>query len=98
MEPALADGDLLVVRWGAGRARLGDVVVVRLPDRPLAVKRLVSFQDGGWWVERDNPAEGTDSWLVGAVLPPDQAGVALCRLAPRPGRVPPRRAGGSQAG
>ncbi|MEP7159912.1 MAG: peptidase S24 [Dermatophilaceae bacterium] len=69
--------------------------------RPLAVKRLIgpapgprapygvrwgsSAQDRGWWVERDNPAEGVDSWLVGA-LPDDAIRAAvLARLPRRPG-------------
>jgi phage repressor protein C with HTH and peptisase S24 domain len=91
MEPTLRDGALLLVRWGApAPAPIGRVVVVRLPDRPLSVKRLVSLQDGGWWVERDNPAEGADSWLVGAIPPPDQAGVVVARLTPFPRRIAKR--------
>jgi Peptidase S24-like len=84
MQPVLHEGDVLLVRWRPAAARLGALVLVRLPDRPLSVKRLVSFADGGWWVERDNPAEGVDSWQVGAIAPADQAGVVLCRLGPRP--------------
>ncbi len=90
MEPALRDGDLLLVRGAPHRARLGHLVVVRLPGRPIAVKRLVSFQDGGWWVERDNPAEGVDSWLLGAIEPAGQLAVVLARCWPRPGRLHPR--------
>jgi phage repressor protein C with HTH and peptisase S24 domain len=75
MEPALHEGDRLLVLYGA-RARRGRLAVVRLPDdaagapRPLAVKRLTHRDpDGGdgWWVERDNPKEGLDSWAVGAI-------------------------------
>jgi hypothetical protein len=33
-------------------------------------------------VERDNPAEGVDSWQVGAVAPDDVLGVVLLRLWP----------------
>jgi phage repressor protein C with HTH and peptisase S24 domain len=73
MEPTLYDGDHLVVVYG-GRPRPGRLAVVRLPGAPLSVKRL-AFHDGdGWWVERDNPAEGVDSWQVGAV--PDAGVVA----------------------
>lgn len=76
MEPTLLDGDRLVVVPG-GRPRAGRVVVVRLPGgRPLSVKRLGFPQDGGWWVERDNPAEGVDSWQVGAVPTEDVVAVA----------------------
>ena len=88
MEPALRDGDRLLVRWGARRARPGAVVVVRLPDRPLSIKRISFRQDGGWWVERDNPAVGVDSWHVGAVPERDLVGIALLRLAPTVGRIP----------
>jgi hypothetical protein len=65
--------------------RPGALVVVRLPgDRPDAVKRLFGRQDGGWWVERDNPAEGVDSWLVGAIPDDGLLGVVRARLWPRP--------------
>jgi phage repressor protein C with HTH and peptisase S24 domain len=85
MEPTLRDGDRLVVRWGV-RPAVGRIAVVRLPgDRPLSVKRLQSRQPEGWWVERDNPAEGTDSWLVGAIPDEDVLGLVVCRL------WPPRR-------
>src|SRR3712207_6774010 len=74
MEPALRDGDRLLVRWGSQGAA-GRVAVVRLPGgRPIAVKRLVHRGEDGWWVERDNPREGVDSWLVGAIPPADVLG------------------------
>jgi phage repressor protein C with HTH and peptisase S24 domain len=81
MEPTLLDGDQLLVLWG-GVPRPGRLVVVRWPDRPLSVKRAALRADGGWWVERDNPAEGVDSWQVGAVAPDDVLGVVLLRLWP----------------
>jgi len=90
MAPTLLDGDRLLVRGGraaAGRARPGRLAVVRLPGgRPLAVKRLARREDGGWWVERDNPLEGVDSWAVGAVPDADLLAIAVARLWPRPGR------------
>jgi hypothetical protein len=96
MRPTLADGDRLLVRWG-GTPRPGRLVVVRLPDgpdgpRPLSVKRATRPDGHGWWVERDNPAEGVDSWLVGAVPAADVRAVVLGRLWPRPARAlaPPR--------
>ena len=66
MLPTLVPGDLLLVVHG-GRPRIGRLVVVRLPDGTVAVKRAVRREPDGWWVERDNPREGVDSWLVGAV-------------------------------
>jgi len=84
MLPTLRDGDLLVVRAGA-RPRTGVVAVVRLPGgRPLSVKRLARRTPAGWWVERDNPAEGVDSWVVGEVPDDDVLAVGLLRLWPRP--------------
>lgn len=84
MEPTLREGDWLLVRYGA-TVRLGSLVVVRLPGRPVAVKRLTMRVDDGWWVERDNPAEGVDSWQVGAVGDADLLGRVLVRVWP-PGR------------
>lgn len=84
MEPTLRDGDRLLVRYGVG-ARPGQIVIVRLPGRDgVSVKRLVRSGGDGWWVERDNPAEGVDSWLVGAVPDQDLLAVALGRAWPRP--------------
>jgi nickel-type superoxide dismutase maturation protease len=95
MEPTLSDGDRLLVRAAQGaRSRVADgaLVVVRLPGgRPVAVKRLVHVADDGWWVERDNPAEGVDSWHVGAIGDEDQLGVVAVRLWPRPRGLRPTR-------
>ena len=75
MEPALHEGDRLLVLYGA-RPRCGKLAIVRLPDdksgrpRPLAVKRLTGPDPeggDGWWVERDNRWEGLDSWAIGAI-------------------------------
>lgn len=98
MEPTLHEGDRLLVLYGV-RPRLGRLALVRLPDddrgvpRPLAVKRVTRpAPDGadGWWVERDNPREGVDSWLVGPIPTRDVRGVVVLRL---PGflRIPHRR-------
>jgi hypothetical protein len=92
MEPTLHEGDRLLVLHGA-RARVGRLAVVRLPPgpdgpRPLAVKRVTGHDPAGgdgWWVERDNPHEGVDSWQVGAIPPGDVQALVL-------GRVPGRRA------
>jgi signal peptidase I len=77
MQPTLREGDRLLVRHGA-LPRAGDLVVVRLPDGVVAVKRATRREPGGWWVERDNPSEGMDSWNVGAV--PDDRVVAVVLL------------------
>ena len=84
MQPTLHDGDRLLVRHGA-TPRVGDLVVVRLPSRAggvVAVKRATMRERGGWWVERDNPDEGVDSWSVGAIADADVIGVVWLRLWP----------------
>jgi hypothetical protein len=87
MEPTLHEGDRLLVRYAAAPAA-GRLAVVRLPPaedgtpRPVAVKRLSRPDGQGWWVERDNPAEGVDSWLVGAIPASDVLAVVVGRLWP----------------
>ncbi|MGN6244385.1 MAG: S24/S26 family peptidase [Motilibacteraceae bacterium] len=93
MLPTLLPGDRLLVRWGAP-PRPGRLVVVRLPDGVVAVKRAFRRDGDGWWVERDNPAEGVDSWLVGAIPEQDVLGLVRGRLWPprRPQPAARRRA------
>jgi hypothetical protein len=87
MEPTLHDGDLLLVGWGMP-VRPGRLAVVRLPEGPggprgLAVKRVTGRDPGDparWWVERDNPREGVDSWLVGGIPEGDVRARVLVRL------------------
>ena len=88
MEPTLRAGDFLLVLWGA-RARVGSLALVRLPHdehgapRPVAVKRVTGTdpQDPTrWWVERDNPAVGVDSWLVGSIAGEDVLARVLLRV------------------
>lgn len=81
MEPTLRDGDHLLVRWG-GHPRPGRLVVVRWPGRPMSVKRATLRSDDGWWVERDNAAEGVDSWQAGPVSPSDVLATVLTRVWP----------------
>lgn len=97
MLPTLRDGDRLLVRHGAP-PRTGRLVVVRLPagggsgaGGVIAVKRAVAYGPGGWWVERDNPREGVDSWTVGAVATDRVVARVLCRLWPRPSLLRPAR-------
>ncbi|MCP2258715.1 nickel-type superoxide dismutase maturation protease [Streptoalloteichus tenebrarius] len=90
MAPALADGDVVLVRV-LGRpdegVRPGDVVLVRWQARPgqLSVKRAVRREAGGWFVVGDNAFASTDSHALG---PATVLGVVRWRLWPRPGRVP----------
>jgi signal peptidase I len=81
MEPTLHEGDRLLVRHGA-TPRVGRLAVVRLPGGPVSVKRITRRDEDGWWVERDNPREGVDSWRVGAVAPDDVVAAVVCRVWP----------------
>ncbi|KQT93895.1 hypothetical protein ASG49_02775 [Marmoricola sp. Leaf446] len=87
MEPTLHDGDRLLVRYAVA-PRPGDVAVVRFADGVVAVKRLDHHGADGWWVARDNPGEGRDSWSAGAVTDADVLARVVVRLWPRPGRLP----------
>ena len=89
MSPALHDGDVVLVRFGAV-PHSGDAVLVRWASRPaqLSVKRAVAPTEGGWWVRGDNPFGSTDSHELG---PAEVVAVVLARLWPRPGRIPPQR-------
>lgn len=81
MEPTYVDGDRLLVLYGV-RPRIGRAHVIRLPDgpdgpRPIAVKRVSRAVGDGWWVERDNPTAGVDSWLVGEIPTENVLGMVL---------------------
>lgn len=92
MSPALTDGDVVLVRFGA-RVRPGEVVLVRWPARPeqLSVKRAVRPDGPGWWVLGDNPYGSTDSRALG---PARVLGTVPVRLYPRPRRLRRRPAPG----
>ncbi|AEA27280.1 S26 family signal peptidase [Pseudonocardia benzenivorans] len=88
MSPALTDGDVVIVRFGAP-VRAGDVVLVRWASRPgqLSVKRARRPEGEGWWVEGDNPFGSTDSRTLG---PAEVDAVVVARMWPRPGRLRPK--------
>jgi SOS-response transcriptional repressor LexA len=75
MSPALSDGDVVVVRRSA-TARVGDIVLVRWPQRPgqLSIKRVA---EPGYFVLGDNQFASTDSRQLG---PAEVLGVVLFRL------------------
>jgi len=91
MRPTLAPGDRLVVSYRRA-ARAGDVVVARLPDGTVAVKRAVERRTTrtggpGWWLLSDNPDAGVDSRHRGVIAEADVLAVVLLRAWPRPGRL-----------
>lgn len=90
MQPSLRPGDRLLISYG-GQPRAGRLVVVRLPDRPVAVKRAVHRVAGGWDVRSDNPVAGTDSRTLGPVPDHEVVAVVLCRVWPLRRRRTPAR-------
>jgi phage repressor protein C with HTH and peptisase S24 domain len=95
MTPTLADGDRLLVsyRRAARRAvRPGDLVVARLADGTVAVKRATqrrTTSDGSpaWWLLSDNPDVGIDSRHRGPVADQDVIAVTVVRVWPHPRRL-----------
>ena len=70
--------------------REGDVVVARLPDGTVAVKRAAERRTTragapGWWLLSDDPAVGVDSRHRGVVPADDVLAVVRLRVWP-PGR------------
>jgi nickel-type superoxide dismutase maturation protease len=90
MQPQLYDGDCVVIRRGS-RARIGDVVLARRPDRIslLVVKRVREvLSDGDVWLAGDNPAASDDSRLFGPVSRDAIEGRVLWRYRPLRRRTP----------
>jgi nickel-type superoxide dismutase maturation protease len=90
MVPALRHGDRLLVLMRRPRAapQPGSVVVVELPDRPLAVKRVTAVEaDGSFRVEGDNPYGSTDSRTLGVLPAEALRGTVIARTWPRPGLI-----------
>ncbi|WP_018502292.1 S24/S26 family peptidase [Parafrankia discariae] len=84
MRPTLNDGDACLVLWGVP-PRPGDVVVARLPERGLGVKRAeFTDPDGSWWLRSDNVRAGTDSATFGMIPAGDVLGRVVARYWPRP--------------
>jgi nickel-type superoxide dismutase maturation protease len=84
MEPHLRSGDCVLARRGR-RARVGDVVLVRRPDRDdlVVVKRVREvLSDGRVWLAGDNPASSDDSRVFGAVVPDRVVGRVIWRYRP----------------
>ena len=96
MRPGLRPGDRLLVRYGA-RVRPGSLVLARLADGTLAVKRASSRRTTasgrpGWWLLSDDPAVGIDSRHRGPVPDADVLAVVVARVWPRPRPLRPTAA------
>jgi type IV secretory pathway protease TraF len=86
MRPGLRAGDRLLLDYRRSPAP-GDVVVARVPGRPLSVKRAVERRttdlgESGWWLLSDAPDRGTDSRTYGAVADGDVVAVVVRRIWP----------------
>jgi len=83
MEPTLRSGDLVLVRWGAA-VRPGQLAVFAHPVEGVLVVKRVGFPDPDdatrWWLERDNPGHGSDSWSFGSISREAILARALTRL------------------
>ena len=91
MLPTLSHGDRLLVSYARG-PRAGDVVVARMADGTVAVKRAVERRTTAsgapaWWLLSDNPGEGVDSRHRGTVPDGDVIAVTVARVWPRPRRL-----------
>ena len=92
MAPGLRPGDRLLVDHRR-RPAPGDVVVARVPGRPVSVKRATSRRttelgEPGWWLLSDAPDRGTDSRTYGAVAEDDVLAVVVIRIWPLRRRTP----------
>jgi hypothetical protein len=83
MRPTLRPGDACLVHYRAS-IRPGNVVVARLPARPLGIKRAALHDAQGWWLASDDPRNGTDSATFGSIPDDDVLGRVLLRYWPRP--------------
>jgi hypothetical protein len=89
MLPTLSHGDwTLGIR--SGDLRVGDLVVVAMPDRPgfLIVKRVAAADttDGSFWLEADN-SDGVDSRQFGWVPAQSVRARLVTRYHPWPPRL-----------
>jgi signal peptidase I len=86
MAPRLREGDLLLVSYRRS-PRPGDVVVARLGDGTVAVKRAAERRathtgEPGWWLLSDDPENGVDSRHRGPVPDRDLMAVVALRIWP----------------
>lgn len=91
MEPTLADGDRLFVRYSAPVSE-GALVLARFADGTLAVKRATERRTtrtgaAAWWLLSDAPEFGVDSRHRGPVADTEVLAVVLGRVWPRPRRL-----------
>ncbi len=83
MLPTLADGDWLLINRRRS-PKVSDLAIVRFADGEVSVKRVDLIGDEGYFVTRDNPRVGRDSWTLGgvAIPPTDVLATVVTRLWP----------------
>jgi len=84
MEPALCDGDWVIVAPLARPPRVGEIVLARDPRVPgrLVLKRVARVKGGVCTLLGDRPEESTDSRTFGPVALSAVLGRAVFRYAP----------------
>jgi nickel-type superoxide dismutase maturation protease len=84
MEPALRDGDWVIVAPLARPPRVGEIVLARDPRVPerLVLKRVAGVKGGACMLLGDRPEESTDSRTFGPVALSEVLGRAIFRYAP----------------
>ena len=88
MRPTMAEGNVILVRYGAS-VRAGQVVLARLADGRVVAKRAVERRTTatgrpGWWLLSDDQVVGIDSRHRGPVADDDVLAVVLARVWPWP--------------
>ncbi|HNA99714.1 MAG TPA: S24 family peptidase [Marmoricola sp.] len=71
MQPTLFDGDWLLIDRNR-QPGPGELVIVRFSDGEVSVKRVDLIEPAGYYVTRDNPRMGRDSWTLGGVPIPTE--------------------------
>ena len=84
MEPALRDGDWVIVAPLARPPRVGEIVLARDPRvaERLVLKRVARVKGGACMLLGDRPEESTDSRTFGPVALSAVLGRAVFRYAP----------------
>jgi signal peptidase I len=84
MEPALREGDWIVIARLSRPPRVGEIVLIRDPrdGEFLMLKRVASVAERACMVLGDRPEESTDSRTFGPVQLRDVLGRAVFRYGP----------------
>ena len=87
MVPTLHHGDFVAVAKWRSTIKESELVVVSHPEFGVLVKRVRKQEDGGYWLQSDNPA-GTSSSKIGRVSPENIVGRVLFSIRNTPAKQP----------